>query len=191
MNPGSLLKGRNVDPIIEAYFQIGHLKQLYRRGWLRKNRVSEAHCESVADHCFGMMILAILIIDRFGIGLDFSKVARMIVLHELGEVYGGDITPVDGISDGEKYRIERDSVKRIFETYPGGEVYVDMWEEYDAKTTKEAKFVAQIDKLEMAFQASVYRLQHGADLDAFMESARDSIQSDVLVCLFEEIRGMI
>lgn len=141
-NPGSLLKGRAVDPIIEVYYQINHLKQLYRRGWLRKNRVSEARCESVADHCFGMMILAILIMDRFALGLDFPKVARMIVLHELGEVYGGDITPVDGISDEEKYRIEQESARRIFDAYPGGDAYMAAWEEYDAKTTMEAKFVA-------------------------------------------------
>lgn len=123
---------------------------MYRRGWLRKNRVSEAQCESVADHCFGMMILAILVIDRFDIGLDFTKVARMIVLHEIGEVYGGDITPVDGVTDREKYRIEQESANRIFETYPGGDIYVGTWEEYDAKITQEARFVDQIDKLEMA-----------------------------------------
>ena len=84
-NPAEVLPKKAVDPIIEVYFQINHLKQLYRRGWLRDNRVSEAQCESVADHCFGMMILAILVIDRFSIRVDLLKVARMIVLHELGE----------------------------------------------------------------------------------------------------------
>ena len=157
-NPVEVLPKKAVDPIIEAYFQINHLKQLYRRGWLRDGRISKTQCESVADHCFGMMILAILIIDRFVISVDFSKVARMIVLHELGEVYGGDITPMDDITVEEKYHIERKSVKRIFETYPGGERYVEEWEEFEAKKTKEAKFVAQLDTLELSFQASVYQL---------------------------------
>ncbi|GEM_PF-234675 len=190
-NPAEVLPKKAVDPIIEVYFQINHLKQLYRRGWLRDNRVSEAQCESVADHCFGMMILAILIIDRFAIRVDLLKVARMIVLHELGEIYGGDITPLDDISDEEKYRIEYESVKRVFETYPGGERYVEEWEEFEAKQTKEAKFVAQLDKLEMTFQGAVYQLQHGSDFSAFFESAGRAIRSDKLAGLFNEISDLV
>lgn len=189
-NPFELISGKGMNLIIEVYFQIMHLKQLYRRGWLRKERVSKMHCESVADHCFGMFILAWLIMDKFSLELDALKVFKMIIGHEFGEVYGGDMTPVDGISEEEKYRIERDSVLKIFKDFPGGDSYIEIWEEYAAKTTREARFVAQIDKLEMAFQGSIYMMQHKKDLEHFIASAEKSIYDAELVSLFREIQTL-
>jgi len=189
-NPFKLIEGKGAGPIIEVYFQINHLKQLYRRGWLRKERVSKLHCERVTEHCFGMIILAWLIIDKLYLHLDGLKVFKMIIAHEFGEVYGGDITPVDGISEEEKYRIEQASVHKIFKDFPGGESYVAIWEEYSAKVSKEAKFVAQIDKLEMAFQGSIYQLQHNNDFTAFIASAEKSIHDSELLKLFKEIQTL-
>lgn len=189
-NPFELINGKGLNLIIEVYFQIMHLKQLYRRGWLRKERVSKMHCESVADHCFGMFILAWLIMDRFSLNLDTIKVFKMIIGHEFGEVYGGDMTPVDGISEEEKYRIEHDSVLKIFKDFPGGNSYIEIWEEYAAKATREATFVAQIDKLEMAFQGSIYMMQHQKDFEAFIASAEKSIHDVGLLELFKEIQTL-
>lgn len=189
-NPIELIIGKGLSLIIEAYFQIMHLKQLYRRGWLRRERVSRMQCESVADHCFGMFILAWLIMDKFSLELDVIKVFKMVIGHEFGEVYGGDMTPVDGISEEEKYRIEYESVLKIFKDFPGGDSYIEIWKEYAAKTTKEARFVAQIDKLEMAFQGTIYKLQHGKDFKEFIASAERSIYDAELLELFREIQDI-
>jgi len=189
-NPFELIEGKGVDQIIEIYFQINHLKQLYRRGWLRKERVSKLHCESVADHCFGMFITAWLVIDKFQLRLDMLKVFKMIASHEFGEVYGGDITPVDKISPEEKHRIEQASVCKIFKNFPRGEEYVAVWEEYEAKASKEARFVAQIDKLEMAFQAAIYQRQHDQDLRAFIASAEGAIHDSELCHLIRQIHSI-
>ena len=134
-NPFELIKGKGVNLIIEIYFQIMHLKQLYRRGWLRKERVSKMHCESVADHCFGMFILAWLIMDKLLLELDTLKVFKMIIGHEFGEVYGGDMTPVDGISEDEKYRIEHASVLKIFKDFPSGDSYIKIFQRSKVRCT--------------------------------------------------------
>ena len=189
-NPFNLIEGKGASWIIEIYFQIMHLKQLYRRGWLRKERVSKMHCESVADHCFGMFILAWLIMDKLSLNLDVVKVFKMIIGHEFGEVYGGDITPVDGISKEEKYKLEQASVHKIFKNFPGGDAYIEIWEEYDAKVTNEARFVSQIDKLEMAFQGFIYQMQHKKDFASFIASAEKSIHDAQLVELFQEISSL-
>lgn len=47
-------------PIVQVFFEIAQLKNLYRQGWLR-NGVSERHCESVADHCFGVAMIGYVI----------------------------------------------------------------------------------------------------------------------------------
>lgn len=189
-NPHSLIKDMKVDVLIEIYFQINHLKQLFRKGWLRDGRVSMEQCESVADHTFGMLILAWFIIDKFSLNLDVLKVFKMIIAHEFGEVYGGDITPHDKISKEEKNEIERASVIKIFDNFPDGHLYVAIWEEFEAKISNESIFVSQIDKLEMAFQASVYTLQHQNDFTGFMKSAEKVLFDTQLVNLFSELQLM-
>ena len=187
-NPFFLLEKQNLSPILEMYFQINHLKQLLRRGWRRKERVSEKHCESVADHCFGMLILAWLIMEKSALDMDVLKVFKMIIAHEFGEIYAGDITPVDAISKTEKHAREKTSVLKIFGKVPGGEIFIELWYEYEAKDSREAIFVTQIDKLEMAFQAAVYELQYRKDFFAFFRSAEEAINLPEIKSVLEEVK---
>ena len=55
-SPVGHIAGRTALPIIEAYFEINHLKGLLRQGWLRCG-VEPAQCESVAEHSFGVAML--------------------------------------------------------------------------------------------------------------------------------------
>ncbi|HYO58827.1 HD domain-containing protein [Archangium sp.] len=57
--PIALLQGRSTLALIEAYFELNHLKQLYRQGWLRVGLARE-RCESVAEHSFGVALLCLL-----------------------------------------------------------------------------------------------------------------------------------
>lgn len=189
-NPHSLIMGLDMDLLVEIYFQINHLKQLFRRGWLRDGRVPMAQCESVADHVFGMLILAWFIIDKFSIKIDLLKVFKMIIVHEFGEVYGGDITPHDNISSEEKYLREKNSIVRIFKDLPDGSDYVEIWEEFESRKSIESQFVFQIDKLEMAFQASVYSVQYQRDFTSFMDSAEKILEDEKLRAIFKGLRTL-
>ena len=55
--PLSAFTGRDLTPLEAAYFELNHLKQLYRQGWLRKEVPPERR-ESVAEHVFSMAMLA-------------------------------------------------------------------------------------------------------------------------------------
>src|SRR5262249_12679246 len=60
-DPPRLPEGdRPASAILSAYFEWNHLKQLYRQGWLRRG-VPPARCESVAEHSFGVALLAMLL----------------------------------------------------------------------------------------------------------------------------------
>ncbi len=65
-----------------------------------------------------------------------------------------------------------------------------MWEEYERQASPEARFVRQIDRLEMALQASVYEKQGFTDLDNFFLSARQAISEPRLVALMEELSAI-
>ena len=60
---------------LAGWFQVLHLKQTYRKGWLERG-LSDRHCESVAEHSFGVAMLALLI-GRDVPSLNLEKVLRL------------------------------------------------------------------------------------------------------------------
>lgn len=112
-NPKKALLPRNflnkeVSAIIEAYFEINHLKQLYRQGWLQRG-VPPHLCESVAEHSFCVTLLSLFLADAYFPELDKSKVICMSLLHDIGEIYAGDLTPLDNVEAQVKQNLERQS----------------------------------------------------------------------------------
>jgi putative hydrolase of HD superfamily len=175
--------------LVSVYAEFNALKHLHRQGWLRRD-VPPERCESVADHCFGMAVLAMFLADAHFPNLDPAKVLRLVLLHEFGEIDAGDITPVDGVSDAEKHRREEASVVRVLSQLPGGEPYIALWREFEAGASPEARFVRQIDRLEMALQASLYQRQDGLDPAEFYRSTDAALSSPQLRAILDEIRAI-
>lgn len=186
-NPFELLAGKNLNPIVEIYFQINHLKHLLRQGWLMRG-IAEDKCESVGDHCFATALLAILIAKKYFPGLDSERLVKMSLIHELGEIEDGDVTPVDGVSKEKRHANEKAGIEKIFINFPEGKEYLDLWEEFEENKSAEAKFVKQIDQLEKAMQAAVYARQYGKNLDEFIDSARARIEDKKLLELLDELK---
>ncbi len=185
-NPISLLENSETHPFIAAYFEISHLKQLYRQGWLNRG-VSAENCESVAEHSFGVAVLAYFLAETYYPDLDAFKVLRMALIHDFGEIYAGDFTPGDKITPEEKNQLERQSVGRVFGKLPHGDAYLQLWDEFESGTSPEAQFVRQVDKLEMVLQASVYEHQGWDSLSEFFDCSRDNISLPELWNLFENL----
>src|SRR5205085_6411188 len=116
-------------------------------------------------------LLAMVIADAYLPGLNLLKVLRLVLLHDLGEIYTGDIVPADRIDAQEKYRLEREAVVQVLAKLAHGSTYLDLWQEYEDGASAEARFVKQMDRLEMALQASVYEQRGLIDGAEFYESA--------------------
>ena len=185
-NPIMLLEGRHTLPLIEAYFEFNQLKQLYRQGWLRRG-VPPERCESVAEHTFAMAMLCLFIADAYLPTLDVLKVVRLALLHDFGEIYAGDITPADAVDPQEKHRREHDAVQQVFARLPRGADYLTLWQEYEENRTEEARFVKQMDRLEMALQASVYEQQGIVNAEEFLASAAQALTQPELRAILNEI----
>lgn len=186
INPVFHLKEKNASRLLEALYEINHLKQLFRKGWLRN--ISPEKCESVAEHTFGMAMMAWLLADEFFPELNREKVLKLSLIHDIAEVYAGDTTPYDGLTPEEKNAREREALTKIFSGLPNGDSYISLWEEFENGSSAEAKFVKQIDRLEMALQAAVYEHQQGLELEEFFDSAAQSIHTPALKDLLDEIR---
>lgn len=187
-NPAGMLEKTSLDKVmgsfVRAYFELCHLKQLYRQGWLRAG-VSRERCESVAEHSFGVATLCLWLQQAFFPQLDIGKVLKIALTHDLGEIYAGDIIPGDEVTAEDKHAREAQASERIFGKLPGGEACQEAWEEFERGDSAEARFVRQIDRLEMGLQAGVYAIQGFGNLEQFFESARLDLAEPVLVELLQ------
>ncbi len=187
-NPINLLAGQAVSPLIEAYFEFAHLKQLFRQGWLKRG-VSPERCESVAEHSLGVAILALWLSQANFPELDRSKLLLMALLHDFGEIYTGDLIPSDAVSAGEKHLREKAAVQQVLGKLPQGVQYLAIWEEFEQGDTPEARFIRQVDRLEMAIQAKIYGLQGLMDPAEFLNTTAHALSDPRLIAIFSELES--
>ena len=149
------------------YLLATQLKYKIRSGWDETHwNVSKERLESMAEHVYGTCILALSIDSEFETNLDINKVVKMLVIHELGEVVIGDITPFDNITPEEKMEKEHEAIKEVLGDLIKKDEFYSLLLEFDDKKTKEAVFAHHCDKLEADIQAKVYQdmgCQHSLD----------------------------
>ena len=187
INPISHIEKKQAHPFIKMFYEISHLKHLFRQGWLHRG-VPTSQCETVAEHSFNVAIMAFFLAESWFPELDQTKILRMALLHDLGEIYAGDIVPASGVQPEEKYSAERESLEQTLNSLPNSAVYLQIWEEYEQGDTLEAKFVRQIDRLEMGFQASIYEHQGHDNLDEFFVSVENAVQDPELINLLDQLQ---
>lgn len=140
------------------YMLATQLKYKIRSGWDKSHwNVSKDRLESIAEHVYGTCILALSIDSEFKTNLDINKVIKMLVLHELGEVIIGDITPFDNITPEEKMKKEHEAMREVVGDLINHEEFLSLLFEFDEKKTKEAIFAHHCDKLEADIQAKIYQ----------------------------------
>jgi len=108
----------------------------------------------------------------------------------LAESKIGDYTP-EQLSKEKKNELENNAFNEIIKNLPDliKSQYLQIWQEYQENTTIESKLVHQIDKLEMALQAKIYKKDgHSQEkLEYFFESAKIDITDPKLKELFTKI----
>lgn len=148
--------------VINYYVLCNKLKNVVRTGWVDW-KVSRDRIESVAEHIFGVQMLAIAMKSEYEYDIDIMKVIYMLAIHELGETIIGDLTQFQ-ISKNEKEKIEREAVHNILSTLLDGDKIEELFLEFDEGKTLEAKFAYQCDKLECDIQSKLYDQEGCVDL---------------------------
>jgi len=149
---------KSLDDAMRFYLLATQLKYKIRSGWDETHwNVSKERLESIAEHVYGTCILALSIDSEFETNLYINKVVKMLVIHELGEVVIGDITPFDNITPEEKMKKEHEAIKEVLGDLIKKDEFYSLLLEFDEKKTKEAVFAHHCDKLEADIQAKVYQ----------------------------------
>ena len=124
--------------VIKYYVLCNKLKNVIRKGW-KDWHVQKERLESVAEHIFGVQMLAIAMKSEYQYDVDIMKVIFMLAIHELGETIIGDLTQFE-ISKEEKEKIEHAAVHKILGSLLDGRIIEELFLEFDSHRTKEAFF---------------------------------------------------
>lgn len=137
--------------------EIDKIRYIYRlkkeiRYAQRRNDILDT--ESVAEHIFGMHVLTDYFLpleDEFN-QLDRVKVSQMVTWHELDEIETGDV--VTHLKTDKDIEEAQKSLPIVLEKIPKhiSAFAKDLYDSYEKRESKEAKFVKAIDKAEPIFE---------------------------------------
>ncbi len=165
--------------LVKFFHQVGKLKEMPRRGWVI-NDIKNG--ESIAEHIFRTSLMA-WILGSEKKGLNIERLLKMSLMHDICEIYAGDITPYDSVlpknsrkrkefmktwprfTKEQKLRIskakhkkEEEGLKRLIEDLPPKvkKEMENLWLDYEKGLTPEGRFFKQADRLENFLQALEY-----------------------------------
>lgn len=168
--------------VIKYYVMCNKLKNVIRTGCKIWN-VERERVESVAEHIFGVQMLAIAMKSEYEYDIDIMKVVFMLAVHELGEIVIGDLTMFE-ISKEEKAKREKEAVHKILCGLLDGKEIENLFTEFDSHSTKEAMFAYQCDKLECDLQSRLYDEEGCVDLNK--QESNDLLENELVKKLLSE-----
>ncbi len=176
---------KDVEQFIRGVRQTGILKSMPRQGW--KQTAGVGAPESVAAHVFRTTLLAQVLAPSSHTDFDTEKCIKLALVHDLGETEVGDLTPRDTRNNKESKELE--VVTELGRALNANE-FEPLAREFFAQETREAQFVRELDKLEMAFQALDYEEEYPhrkESFDEFWEDAAAHIRSSTVRRVFDAL----
>lgn len=156
-----------VATLAELQIRLQTLKLMPRTGWLQRGL---DNVESVAEHSFGVAILALIVSDQLP-ELDRERLLATALIHDMAEALIGDL-PASArrlLGADVKQEAERKALLELLHGLPQAERYLALWEDYNRGATPEARLVKALDRLEMLGQALIYERAGARTLNEFWE----------------------
>lgn len=135
-----------VEKIMNFLIEIDKAKNIFRRNYI----CDGSRRENDAEHSWHISVMAMLIKEFGPADTDISKVIKMLLVHDLVEVYAGDTYCYDKEANKGKEEREEVSAKELFGILPEDlnlEFY-GLWREFEAGKTNEAVLAGVCDKLQ-------------------------------------------
>lgn len=137
------------------------LKDVLRHSWTSGDRQ-----ESAAEHSWRMALLTMALAPKLDQKnkVNIEHVLKMVTIHDLVEVEAGDTPAQKVFFDKNLQKSEKENENNailIIRDLAGefGQMIYDLWIEYSANQTNDAKFVKAIDKLEVRIQHNESKIE--------------------------------
>jgi putative hydrolase of HD superfamily len=183
--------------MLNTLIELQRLKRLERTGWTLRGLPNGT--ESVAAHSFGVSVTAMMLADEIsarGLGIDIEAVLRMSLLHDWAETRVGDMprTATDYFGADTRKNAETLAFADIVsEVGPGENEYKTLYQNYEQRSSVEARLVKAADVIDLLVQAYALERAGAKGLDEFWEVAHKAefqlpaIAGDVVKELIESL----
>jgi putative hydrolase of HD superfamily len=126
--------------------ELDKAKQIFRQNPLTDG----SRRENDAEHMWHLAVMTAVLAEHADEPVDVAKVIVMLLLHDVVEIDAGDTFVYDEAAHEGKEERERAAADRIFGLLPADQVraFRDLWDEFEAKATPEARFAGAMDRLQ-------------------------------------------
>ncbi|MBU5438532.1 HD domain-containing protein [Tissierella sp. MSJ-40] len=131
---------------IEFIVEIDKMKSILRQTTL----MDKSKRENDAEHSWHISVMAMVLSEYANEEVDTYKVIKMLLIHDLVEIYAGDTFCYDKVGNEDKKERELKAAEKIFGMLgeDKGKEFRELWDEFEEMKTKEALFAASMDRLQ-------------------------------------------
>ena len=140
-------QGERFKSQIEFILEADKLKHILRRTIL----LDRSRRENSAEHCWHIALMVLVLGEHAAArDLDFLRVLKMLLVHDLVEIDAGDTYCYDDQGRKDQTRREEEGANRIFNLLPDDQagIFRELWDEFEARKTPESKFANALDRLQ-------------------------------------------
>lgn len=166
-----------LDGVLSFLRAAERLKTITRSAW-----TSAGQQESVAEHTWRLCLMAMVCHSYFP-EASFPRLIKMCLIHDLGEAIHGDIPAPVQVAQGSKAGEERADLVELIAPLPAGIQHeiTELWDEYEAAASPEARLAKGLDKLETILQHNQGKNPAGFDYDFNLSYGRQYTANDPLL----------
>ncbi len=134
---------------IEFIVELDKMKSILRQTSL----IDNSKREDDAEHSWHISVMAMVFSEYANEDIDVCKVIKMLLIHDLVEIYAGDTFCYDVKGNMDKKERELKAADKIFGMLAEdkGQELRSLWDEFEEMKTKEALFAASMDRLQPFF----------------------------------------
>ena len=132
---------------IEFILEIDQLKHVLRKTIL----MDQSRRENSAEHSWHIA-LTVMVLSEYArdADIDFFRVMKMLLIHDLVEIDAGDTYCHDEEGKRDQAERERLAADRIFNLLPPDQAgtFRDLWDEFEERKTPESRFANALDRVQ-------------------------------------------
>lgn len=116
----------------------------------RRNRLADgSRREKDAEHMWHAAMAAMVLAEHASSPVDVGRAVLLLLVHDVVEIDAGDTFLYDEAAQHDKAEREQRAADRLFGMLPEdqGHFLKELWEEFDAGSTAEARLAASVDRL--------------------------------------------
>lgn len=136
----------NIQHSYQLILELNKLKLVFRN-----TKTHPERNESTAEHSWSASMIIVVLTNElkkeFG-EFDELKAIKLTLIHDIVEIYAGDVTAFDAEARKQKQALEIEALDKLMSLYPAfGKELHQMWHEFETKVSIEAKIAKAADAI--------------------------------------------